>query len=459
MECDREKCEKMEVTKLDANQSEDNASRDPVAAGMSVHNNHDIKREERLPDKSETDMVEAITATVRLQKMKFLPSKVVFAHGHVCGGDESPIHTCNNMQQQFGIDSLSEGESCHIFFRNTTDVNILQAYLEQQGGYANAGQAGGMGRSLNFNCGKPASTKISTRKRTSKKVKTDGLRSCFLRLKISRTKAIERNRKGAKLLECLTILSISDVLETLFVKIDTEKIQAVGTAQIRDYREMILESPAVPIAGPPSFIMHDKKHRHVLFANWLIQTYGKKYLSTGSGVLDVAGGKGELCIALVELGIPVVLLDPDPRLERLMAFKGLELSRIPVIKQALTGDGSNLMLPHHLTTTKEQELLRTCSMIVGMHPDSATEAIIDMSQQLMSNCSVGGNQVPFALLPCCVMPSLFPKRMYLGQPVRAFRTFCQYLHHKCANSSIQMQEDHLAFMGRNLILFTNKLDV
>ena len=388
-----EKCEKMAGTKQTANQGEDHTSKDLVAAGIRVHDIHEVNREEAILDDSENDMVEPIIATVRIQKIKFLPSKVVFAHGHVCSSDEDPTHSCkDSQQQQFGRSRLSEGESCHIFVRDITDVNVLQAYLVQQGGYGDASEGGGMGRSLNFDCGKP-STKISTRKRRSKKVRTDGLRSCFFRLKISRTKAIERNRKGAKLLECLTILSISDALETVSVKLDTEKVQAVGTGQIRDYTETISESSSVPISGPPSFIMHDKKHRHVLFANWLIQKYGKDFLSTGSGVLDVAGGKGELCIALIELGIPVVLLDPDPRLERLMAFKGLELSRIPVIKQALTGDGSNLMLPKHITTTQEQELLRTCSMIVGMHPDQ-----VDICQCSLFLCPtfVSSHHVRFA---------------------------------------------------------------
>ncbi|KXZ53943.1 hypothetical protein GPECTOR_6g861 [Gonium pectorale] len=53
------------------------------------------------------------------------------------------------------------------------------------------------------------------------------------------------------------------------------------------------------------------------------------------------------------------------------------------------------------------ELLRNCSLVVGLHPDQATEAILDFALQ-------GGK--PFALLPCCVFPRLFPGRRLRLRP-------------------------------------------
>ena len=38
---------------------------------------------------------------------------------------------------------------------------------------------------------------------------------------------------------------------------------------------------------PPTRV--DRKERHRIFAEWLVRTYGADVLSTGSGVLDVAG--------------------------------------------------------------------------------------------------------------------------------------------------------------------------
>lgn len=39
--------------------------------------------------------------------------------------------------------------------------------------------------------------------------------------------------------------------------------------------------------------------------------------------------------------------------------------------------------------------LQTCSIIVGLHPDQATDAIVDCALQLGK---------PFAAVPCCVFP-------------------------------------------------------
>jgi hypothetical protein len=42
----------------------------------------------------------------------------------------------------------------------------------------------------------------------------------------------------------------------------------------------------------------EKDRRAALFAQWLVETYGADYLRQGEGVLDVAGGKGLLSLAL-----------------------------------------------------------------------------------------------------------------------------------------------------------------
>ena len=54
------------------------------------------------------------------------------------------------------------------------------------------------------------------------------------------------------------------------------------------------------------------------FRRWLVATFGFETLASGAGVLDVAGGKGELAFELRNLsGIPVTVVDPRPmRLER-----------------------------------------------------------------------------------------------------------------------------------------------
>jgi ubiquinone/menaquinone biosynthesis C-methylase UbiE len=54
------------------------------------------------------------------------------------------------------------------------------------------------------------------------------------------------------------------------------------------------------------------------FRRWLIDTYGHERLASGTGILDVAGGKGELAWELSCLsGLRATLVDPrKPELER-----------------------------------------------------------------------------------------------------------------------------------------------
>jgi len=47
------------------------------------------------------------------------------------------------------------------------------------------------------------------------------------------------------------------------------------------------------------------------------------------------------------------------------------------------------------------EVWEKCSMVVGMHPDEATEPILDL-------CLAAGKA--FAIIPCCVFPGFNPSR-------------------------------------------------
>lgn len=47
------------------------------------------------------------------------------------------------------------------------------------------------------------------------------------------------------------------------------------------------------------------------FRRWLLETFGAERLASGAGVLDVAGGKGELAFELLNIsGVPVTVVDP-----------------------------------------------------------------------------------------------------------------------------------------------------
>lgn len=68
------------------------------------------------------------------------------------------------------------------------------------------------------------------------------------------------------------------------------------------------------------------------------------------------------------------------------------------------------------------DLMINCSVIIGMHPDYATEFIIDFALKYNK---------PFAVLPCCVFPKSFPHRkLKNGKMVRQYDDFCDYLTEK-----------------------------
>jgi hypothetical protein len=87
------------------------------------------------------------------------------------------------------------------------------------------------------------------------------------------------------------------------------------------------------------------------------------------------------------------------------------------------------------------ELFSDCSVLVGMHPDEATEAIVDAALTLGK---------PFAIVPCCVMSRVFPDRQCRdGTAVDTYETFVKYLLEKHPS----VRSAFLPFAGRNQVLY------
>ena len=81
------------------------------------------------------------------------------------------------------------------------------------------------------------------------------------------------------------------------------------------------------------------------------------------------------------------------------------------------------------------------SLLVGMHSDQATEAIIDVALSL---------SVPFAVVPCCVHASTFPNRRAPdGSTVVSYQQFVDYLLAKHPS----IQKTFLPFKGRNQVIY------
>jgi len=255
------------------------------------------------------------------------------------------------------------------------------------------------------------------------------------------------NMKGAFLLECYEIIDIQK-----------NDVSSVSTKNNNHLEVGVNDTPHNHIFSHLSKRL-DRKERHRVFAEWLVKTYSAEFLSTGSGVLDVAGGGGLLSHALWKLGVKSCLLDPEPR---------CDIEKVPfqVINESLRGDGSELTgnddkddvdendLSGSITVKKRiRNLVRSASILVGMHPDEATEAVIDTSLRLGK---------PFAILPCCVFRNLNSERLEIIRrkkrdggvdPFRSYNTFCQYLLDDKPPTGIQFETENLPFEGRNKVIY------
>ena len=131
---------------------------------------------------------------------------------------------------------------------------------------------------------------------------------------------------------------------------------------------------------------------------------------------------------------------------------------LPLLVEALDGPGSGIIdesfLPFnhiqkyyditgslHTLTKDEIQLFSTCSVVIGMHSDEATESIIDTALAF---------HLPFAVVPCCVFTNLFPNRRKAdGEPVRTYTELVEYLQSKDASIRIAL----LPSFGRNIVLY------
>ena len=177
--------------------------------------------------------------------------------------------------------------------------------------------------------------------------------------------------------------------------------------------------------------------RHSEFAAWLVATFGAEALRAGVGVLDIAGGRGGVAFELsCRRGIPTTLVEPrdlqlDRRARRFVRKAGV--APFAHVRALLDAEFE--------ASAEGAALLRSCSALVGLHSDEATEAIVDFALKWGK---------PFAVLPCCVFPRLFPHRRAAdGGAVKRHREFCEFLQAKAAG----IEAAHLPFEGRNRVIY------
>jgi hypothetical protein len=149
----------------------------------------------------------------------------------------------------------------------------------------------------------------------------------------------------------------------------------------------------------PSTEKESKRQRAKLFAAWIVDKWGVDYLNSGSGVLDVAGGLGRLSFILqVEYvrsprsdirphrltlthvpqlvqKVKVTLI--DPRKYKLTKKQATELKdhKMELFDQIQDYFDENL----YEHSEEHAAMLQNSSLVVGLHPDQATEPIADFA--------------------------------------------------------------------------------
>jgi hypothetical protein len=88
------------------------------------------------------------------------------------------------------------------------------------------------------------------------------------------------------------------------------------------------------------------------------------------------------------------------------------------------------------------ELVKTCSLIIGLHPDQVTDSIVDVAI---------ASGKPFAVVPCCVFSRQFPERRTpAGDRVTTHDSLIEYLVAKHAS----VRKQSLPFDGCNTVVFS-----
>jgi hypothetical protein len=88
------------------------------------------------------------------------------------------------------------------------------------------------------------------------------------------------------------------------------------------FRHPEIDCNAQPAVKQPHVVARHgaRKHRRVynegrcgVVRRWMLRTFGEDFLRRGSGVLDIAGGKGEMAFELTNLNdVPCTVIDPRP---------------------------------------------------------------------------------------------------------------------------------------------------
>ncbi|KAI9347294.1 hypothetical protein BDR26DRAFT_799651 [Obelidium mucronatum] len=252
-----------------------------------------------------------------------------------------------------------------------------------------------------------------------------------------------------------------------FIHVPQEKVAEVRKVWLAERLAKRLENATLDWEDPTPM---SQKAPHALraevFADWLLETFGgPEALSMGSGVYDIAGGGGQLSLDLIDRGVAkCTVVDSRPfkvgfglkkwikkQRRKHQGFKeGESITNETEENDIDNMDDTALLadLPfkykqQYFTPESVTDEIRAASLLVGLHPDQATGAIVETAIA----CNL-----PFAVIPCCVFRDDFSDR-YLknGNPVATTMDLVEWIKEK--KSPGQVQTRFLNFQGKNLVVY------
>lgn len=233
------------------------------------------------------------------------------------------------------------------------------------------------------------------------------------------------------------------------------------------------------------------KHNFV-FSTWLVDTFPASVLA--AGVVEIAGGRGLVSMKLaMEHDIPVTLIEPKElkinktyrrRLKKYWRKRKQVAESIlvaPMLQDGIVSDAD--MLNSTIDITKEdscpetgveykidlpfvhlreefygitdaslaaRSAVVTSGILLAMHPDSATGAVVEAAISLRR---------PFAVVPCCVFAYMFLERKTPGgKVVSTYDELLNYLENLCKENGGSVFRHNLPFEGRNTVLYCMSYD-
>jgi hypothetical protein len=168
------------------------------------------------------------------------------------------------------------------------------------------------------------------------------------------------------------------------------------------------------------------------FAAWLVANAPRGLLERG--VLDVAGGRGDVAFELATVhGFPVTTVDPRPpapRSHQRRRWRVPGALRPGYVQASFDAD--------FIADERNAALLGGCGLLIGFHPDQATDAIVDFAV---------ARSKPVVLVPCCVFARDFPDRRFAdGSDVASFEDLVRYCRERLGPA---VRSEFLPYNGRN----------